>query len=75
MVKLKEVLEKNSFRIVDELPNKGEVSLRLGENMNCPILESLEENREEISLILKETGYRTMIRQKDNGICQFIIRG
>ena len=71
---LREILEKKSYRVVEEVPKKGEVHLRMGINMKCPIVESQEEDREEIHLLLKNLGYRTMIRHRENGICQFIIK-
>ena len=72
--RIKEILENNAYKIVETFPEKGEVNLRLGINMKCPIVESQEVDREDIHLLLKSLGYKIMIRQKDDGICQFIIR-
>ena len=71
---LREILEKKFYRVVEEVPKVGEVNLRLRINMKCPIFEIRAEVREKIHLLLKNLGYKVMIRHRENGICQFIIR-
>ena len=68
------MLEKNAYKKVDSFPGIGEVSLRLGPNMNCPILECHVSDQEELKIFLKEMNYKMMIREKSDGIVQFILR-
>lgn len=72
--KIVEMLEKNAYKKVDSFPGIGEVSLRLGPNMNCPILECQTSDQEELKSLLKEMKYKMMIREKGDGIVQFILK-
>lgn len=72
--RIRNELVERAFKIVEEFPGNGEVSLRLGVNMQCPIVEVSVGDRDEVSGMLKAMGFRIMIRQKDDGIYQFILR-
>lgn len=72
--KIKKILEDNAYKIVENFPGKNEVNLRLGINLSCPILECQQEDRDEVRELLKKLNYRMMVRQKDDGVVQFILR-
>ncbi|WP_281833539.1 hypothetical protein [Propionigenium maris] len=74
MNRIRKMLEDNAYTIVENFPGKNEVNLRLGIHMSCPILECQASDREELRLLLKGLNFRIMVRQKDDGIVQFIIR-
>lgn len=70
---LKSEMKKNGYRITEEMISVGEVSLREGRGGHL-IMEMEDVDRDKIKNLLNNLEFRTMIRVKEDGKTQFIIK-
>ncbi|WP_319371753.1 hypothetical protein [uncultured Ilyobacter sp.] len=70
---LRHEMEKKGYLITEESPSLGEITLREGRGGHI-IMEIENIEREKIKNLLNNLHCRTMIRVKDDGITQFIIK-
>ncbi|WP_320047658.1 hypothetical protein [uncultured Ilyobacter sp.] len=70
---LRHEMEKKGYRITEEISASGEISLRQGRGGHI-IMEIEKVDRDKMKNLLKNLHYRTMIRVRDDGKIQFIIK-
>ena len=70
---LKNEMKKKGYQITEDTPTLGEISLREGRGGHL-IMEIEDLEREKIKNLLNSLHCRTMIRVKDDGKTQFIIK-
>lgn len=66
-------MKKRGYQIVENIASSKDILIRDG-RVGCIILESQSGNRDEIKNILQPLNYKIMVRNKNDGTVQFIIK-